>query len=264
MVSTAFFALLTAVPLLHMLSLRSVLPLVLMLSYACLFASYQQHRPEEKLFHAFLLLGISSLLLPQVLWLSPLLLFCCMLYLRSLTLGSLLASILGLLVPIAGLALWGLIQWDFTLITEGFSNASRALTHIDLSYWQMLYTTTPASLPPFEWQFLVSTIGVLLLSVIAIVNQRQTSYLDNIRVRMFYYVMDLTQIGLALLLIFFPEERWTWLLLLIANGAPLIAHYLTLTRGWLSATIFWLSLILLPLLIFFNYQTEWIVSLIFS
>jgi hypothetical protein len=104
----------------------------------------------------------------------------------------------------------------------------------------------------------------MLLSIIAITHQAQTSYLDKIRVRMFLYVMDFTQGGLLLLLLLFPEWRWTWLLLLIANGAPLIAHYFTLTRGWMATTIFWLSLIGLILLLIFNFQTAWIVSLIFS
>ena len=264
MVSTTFFLTLTCVPLLHEFSLASLLPPALLLAYANLFTSYQERHPESRLFHAFLLLGLASLVVPQVIWLLPLLLFCCSLHLRSLTPRSLGAACIGLLLPIVGVALWSVTTWDFTLLSEGVTEFWHSATHIDMGYWETVYIATPLTLPPEEWQFLVSATCVMLLSIIAITHQAQTSYLDKIRVRMFLYVMDFTQGGLLLLLLLFPEWRWTWLLLLIANGAPLIAHYFTLTRGWMATTFFWLSLIGLILLLIFNFQTAWIVSLIFS
>jgi hypothetical protein len=264
MVSTTFFASLAAVPLLHEFCLASLLPLALLLCYACLFAAYQERRPEGKMFHAFLLLGIAALLLPQVLWLVPLLLFSCSIHLRSLTLGSLGATLMALLLPLVGYSLWALVKWDFSLLLQFIESTRHALTHIDSSYWQSVYTATPATLPTAEWQFLVSAGGTLLLSLIAITHQVRTSYLDKIRVRMYYYLIALVQGGLTVLLLLFPEERWTWLLLLITNGAPHIAHYLTLTRGWFCTTVFWMSLLILILITFFNYHTAWIFSLIFS
>ena len=264
MVSTTVFASLSAVPLLHEFRLASLLPLALLLCYVCLFSAYQERRPEGKMFHAFLLLALASLLLPQVLWLVPLLLFSCSLHLRSLTLGSFGATIMALLLPVVGYSLWALVKWDFSLLITFLENTRHALTHIDWSYWQSVYVATPATLPTSEWQFLVSAGGTLLLSLISITHQVRTSYLDKIRVRMYYYLIALVQGGLTVLLILFPEERWTWLLLLITNGAPHIAHYLTLTRGWLCTTVFWVSLITLLLLTFFNYHTAWIFSLIFS
>jgi hypothetical protein len=264
MVSTTVFVALTSVPLLHEFRLASLLPLALLLCYACLFAAYQERRPEGKMFHAFLLLGIAALLLPQVLWLVPLLLFSCSLHLRSLTLGSLGATLMALLLPLVGYSLWALVKWDFSLLLQFIESTRHALTHIDSSYWQSVYTATPATLPAAEWQFLISAGGTLLLSLIAITHQVRTSYLDKIRVRMYYYLIALVQGGLTVLLLLFPEERWTWLLLLITNGAPHIAHYLTLTRGWFCTTVFWMSLLILFLITFFNYHTAWIFSLIFS
>lgn len=264
MVSTTLFVALTSVPLLHEFRLASLLPLALLLCYACLFAAYQERRPEGKMFHAFLLLAVGALLLPQVLWLVPLLLFSCSLHLRSLTLGSLGATLMALLLPLVGYSLWALVKWDFSLLLQFIESTRHALTHIDSSYWWSVYTATPATLPVAEWQFLVSAGGTLLLSLIAIMHQVRTSYLDKIRVRMYYYLIALVQGGLTVLLLLFPEERWTWLLLLITNGAPHIAHYLTLTRGWFCTTVFWMSLLILILLTFFNYHTAWIFSLIFS
>lgn len=264
MVSTTFFASLTAVPLLHSVRWESLLPLALLVMYAFLFASYQKRRPEGYLFHAFFLLGIGSLVLPQLLWLLPLLLCCCLIQLRSLTLGSLSATLMGLLLSIGILLLKSLWFWDFTSFLATLKTMGDQLIAVDFTYWKDVYCATPATLPPEEWQFLTSAGCVVVPSIIAIIHQVQTSYLDKIRVRMFYYIIGMVHCALFLLLIIFPEERWTWLLLLIANSAPLIAHYLTLTRGWFTTTIFWLSLTGLILLTFFNYQTEWILSLIFS
>lgn len=264
MVSTTFFASLTAVPLLHSVRWESLLPLALLVMYAFLFASYQKRRPEGYLFHAFFLLGIGSLVLPQLLWLLPLLLCCCLIQLRSLTLGSLSATLMGLLLSIGILLLKSLWFWDFTSFLTTLKTMGDQLIAVDFTYWKDVYCATPATLPPEEWQFLTSAGCVVVPSIIAIIHQVQTSYLDKIRVRMFYYIIGMVHCALFLLLIIFPEERWTWLLLLIANSAPLIAHYLTLTRGWFSTTIFWLSLMGLILLTFFNYQTKWILSLIFS
>ena len=264
MVSTTFFASLTAVPLLHSVRWESLLPLALLVMYAFLFASYQKRRPEGYLFHAFFLLGIGSLVLPQLLWLLPLLLFCSLIQLRSLTLGSLSATLMGLLLSIGILLLKSLWFWDFTSFLTTLKTMGDQLIAVDFTYWKDVYCATPATLPPEEWQFLTSAGCVVVPSIIAIIHQVQTSYLDKIRVRMFYYIIGMVHSALFLLLIIFPEERWTWLLLLIANSAPLIAHYLTLTRGWFTTTIFWLSLTGLILLTFFNYQTEWILSLIFS
>lgn len=264
MVSVTYFVCLTIVPMLHEISLSSLLPLVLLLSYACLFSSYQERRPEAKVFHAFFLLGIACLLLPQLCWLLPLLFFSCGLHLRSLTLGSLGAVLIGLLLPVIAVGLWCFIQWDFTMLLEGITDYGHALTAVDLSYWESVYFATPLTLPTEEWQFLVSAGFLLLLSVISIVHQVQTSYLDKIRIRMCYYMMALLQGGFTLLLICFPEARWQWLLLLVANGAPHISHYFTLTRGWVSTVVFLLSLIGMLLLFFFNHHTEWIFSLIYS
>jgi hypothetical protein len=264
MVSTTFFLAIVSVPLLHEFSLASLLPLALQFSYVCLLAAYQERRPEGKMFHAFLLLGLSALLLPQVLWLVPLLLFSCGLHLRSLTLSSLWATLMALLLPLVGYSLWALAKWDFSPLVTFLEHTHQALTTLNWEYWQSIYTATPATLPTSDWQFLASAGGTLLLSLIAIVNQVRTSFLDKIRVRMFYYLMALVQGGLTVLLILYPEERWSWLLLLITNGAPLIAHYFTLTRGWLCTTVFWITFLTLILLTFFNYQTEWILSLIFS
>ena len=264
MVSTTYFATLVAVPLLHEVGIVSLLPLALLACYGFLFVSYQERRPEGYLFHAFLLLGISSLVLPQVLWLFPLLLFCCLVQLRSLTLSSFSAALMGLFLSLAVLALKALWLWDFSTLSTTLSAMGDRLVGIDFSYWRMVYTATPTSLPTEAWQFLISTGSVLLISAIAVIQQVQTSYLDKIKVRMFYYVIGMVQCALFMLLILFPEERWAWLHLLIANSAPLTAHYMTLTRGWMSASVFWISLISLILITLFNYNTEWILSLIYS
>ncbi|MEE0805763.1 MAG: hypothetical protein U0L77_10135 [Prevotellamassilia sp.] len=264
MVSTTVFTSLTAIPLLHYAQWESLLPLGLLVIYAFLFASYQERRPEGYLFYAFAILSTCSLVVTQLLWLLPLLLFCCLIQLRSLTLGGLSATVMGIILPVIILPLISIWSDDPTSLPTMLKTMGDQLVTVDFTYWKDIYYATPATLPHQEWQFLVTTGCVMVPSLIAIIHQVQTSYLDKTRVRMYYYLMEMTHIALFALLILFPSARWTWLHLLIVNSAPLIAHYMTLTRGWFATTIFWLSLTGLLLLTFFNYQTEWILSLIFS
>ena len=115
----------------------------------------------------------------------------------------------------------------------------RSLT--DMVQFEMPSLEAVRSLP-FVWQ--VSAAVVALLSIISILHYLRTNYDDKIRVRMILYIYVSQTLLLMAFLVLQPAYYPTTMALLVASASPLIAHYFSLTRSWLSAIFFLLSILL--------------------
>ena len=93
-----FLFFLSGLPFLHTYSHEQWIPLLFTVSFSYLFRSYESVYAPIPVFHCFLCLGISSFLLPQVLYFVPLIYFY-MIGLRAFTLRTFFAGLIGLLVP---------------------------------------------------------------------------------------------------------------------------------------------------------------------
>lgn len=221
MMSSVFVMLMGACPMLQEWNAHMLAPLCLLLCYYCLYRSYQKVRAEADLFHAFACLGIGCLFFPQLLYFVPLLLMCCLVQLRSLSLRSFMACLLGLMLPYwcyAGYAIWH-NQLDLTVLHFEQLLSPQMPDYGTLSVEQVLagaFITAAALLATFHYQ--------------------RTAYNDRIRTRMFLNLLVVQEYLIIALLAVQPAHFNTFLRLLIANSAPLIAHYLTLARGrWFNA-----------------------------
>lgn len=99
MMSTTYLALMLACPFLHEWSAGAGVAACFALSYAALFASYQQARAEGYVFHAFLFAGLGSLAFPPLLAVAAGYYFSMLFQLRNLTGRTFLAGLLGLALP---------------------------------------------------------------------------------------------------------------------------------------------------------------------
>ena len=72
MASSTFLVVMAAMPFLHSWSAEMLVPIAYVGSFILLFQSYQLPRPEGYVFHAFLLLGLGSFLMPLLLFTVPL------------------------------------------------------------------------------------------------------------------------------------------------------------------------------------------------
>ena len=252
MVSTTVFASLTAIPLLHYAQWESLLPLGLLVIYAFLFASYQERRPEGYLFYAFAILSTCSLALTQLLLLLPLLLFCCLIQLRSLTLGGLSATVMGIILPVIILPLISIWSDDTTSLPTMLKTMGDQLVTVDFTYWKDIYCATPATLPHQEWQFLVTTGCVMVPSLIAIIHQVQTSYLDKTRTRIFHSFLTIAGLWITICMALQPVHLHILMPIQLICTSFLSGHLFTLTRNRFSGILFIVTFVVFILLMSFN------------
>ena len=233
MMSCVWLVLAASLSFMHPLGEPIVAAAFLCVSYLLLFRSYQRHRPQTIVFHAFLMLGIGSFCAPVMLAMAiPYFLYLAI-FLRSLTRRAFWAGILGIVVPYWCYAVWcfatGNLQSFLTRLTE-------------MAQYEIPNLEAITSMP-FVWQ--VSAAVIILLSIVSIIHYLRTNYDDKIRVRMILYIYLSQTILLIAFLLLQPAHYQTTMALLVASASPLIAHYFSLTGSWFSTFFFFLSLVLI-------------------
>ncbi len=237
MVGTMFLALSAGCPLFYAWSTDYIPALSLLVAYFPLFMSYQKPQDAADIFHAALALGVGSLFYPPLLLLGVAFLVGVAVQLRALSGKTFMALLFGLTLPYYFVAAWGV--WENKLAT------------VFLPYIEAFDFAAPdyAAVP---LPLLLSGGFVVVLSFIAVVHLFRTAFNDKIRTRMFFYIIVIAEVVLALSLLLQPQKAGILLRLLFVNSAPLIAHHLTLGRGRGLNIYFLVCLLLLSALIVFN------------
>lgn len=242
LMGATYLALYVACPELHSWSFSMVPMVCLILAYFQLFAAYQKPHAEGEVFRAFMFLGIASWFYPLLLLVAPVLYFCLLIQLRILTWRTWFAGLMGLIVPYwfyAGWAIWNdVIDTAFLPFADAFR-----LTAPD-------YHSVPTGV-------LALLIYTSILTVLSIFHFTRTAYNDKIRTRMFFYVVICMEVLILIACLFQPQHYSVLLQLLIANSAPLIAHYFALARGKVMNYLFNFSLLTLGTITIFNYFDLW-------
>ncbi|MCF0187249.1 MAG: hypothetical protein HUJ98_12275 [Bacteroidaceae bacterium] len=227
MVSAIFIVVWTACVFLHPLQLAHFAALCLILAYQSLFRAYQQVRSSQSAFNAFLCIGMSAVVVPQLLLLAIPFVFAFGSF-QALNPRSFSAMLLGLIAPV-----W--VGGSYAYLTD---SVSVVLEHLRNGWaW-----SADAYL-----QLTVQQLGMMLLLLIldlfSISNLFRYSYKDKIRTRMLYYFMAWMTLGYVGLIVAFPQQFNTMLALFVVNSSPLIAHYFALAEGKVPRALFVLALI---------------------
>ena len=230
----------SALPFLHTFGKPLVAAFCLAVSYMLLFHCYQLYRSSSWVYHAFLFLGIGSLLTPIMLPMSILYYVYLIGFLRSLDWKSFWAGILGLFTPY-----WCWVVWS--LLTEDWEGLMQYLT----SLYQFQFPTLEG-LQSLSFVSLVTCGWVLLLSFVGLIHYLHTKYNDKIKTRMLLYVYVVQTIVLSLYLLLQPRDFEIALSLTIVSGTPLMAHFYALTGSRWSNVYFVLSLLLTAAITFLN------------
>lgn len=240
--SVTFLAMMCVFPALHVAGWALMPAFCLLVAYFMLFKTYGEYRPQGYAFHGFLFLGLGALFFPPMLLLAPTLFMSCNLQLRILTLKTMSALALGLLLP-------------FWLYAAGVCVAAPlwGFEETRLAYLS-LHLPDYSALEP--WQY-GSVAFVLLVGTVGVVHFLTTSYNDKIRTRQYFFTMLISFVPLIFCLVWWPEDFSTTLSLLVLNTTPFVAHYLTLSRfKWMDGILL-LAILLAVCMATANYCDLW-------
>lgn len=216
MVSGAFLVLSCAAPFLFASTGGNAAELFAIASLAALFRSYQDKEAAGKVFAAFLCLGTGSLFCAHLLYYVPVVWLLMAAFLRSMSIRTLSASVLGTALP----------YW-FATVIMGYMDKLGALA----GHLAQLADTSHAGdfshLSATEW---AATALITAAAVTGIVHYRRQCLGDKIRTRMLYDCFITTFIASAALLAALPRHYDLALRMMTISASPLIAHFMALTN----------------------------------
>lgn len=236
-VQTSFYLLFVAAcPAIQHLNVGHPAALTFVIALYLLFDAYQTIKPSGYLFHAFLFVGLGSIVFPQLILFTPILLIGAFNF-QALTLRSFFAAILGF-----GLPYWFLFGHAFFY------------DDIDLFYqpFRDLATFYPIDITHFlPWE--IATLGFMfVLFLISSIHCIVQGYMDKIRTRVYLRFIILLNFCIFVLIILQPIHCATLLPLLFVGVSILTSHLFVLTKSKLSNVFFISTCIALILLFSYN------------
>lgn len=225
---TALFMLLIAVcPGVHQrLHVGVLVSLLFLVSLHFLFRSYQKQRPEGDLTHAFLFLGLGSLVYPQLTWLAPVLWIGALMF-QSLRPKSFVASIVGWAVPYWFLFVYAYFFGEMELFYAPF--------HELVNIRESAFSLRPETL---------ATLGYLLLLLAGSgIHYARSGLDDGIRTRCYLQFFFLLSFCLLAYIAWQPMQGVLILPLLLMGVSFLAAHLFVLTESRASNVFFTVILV---------------------
>lgn len=227
----------------HSYSVEWLAALALAGSHYIMFLTYQQHQPIAHIFHTFVLLGIGSLIIPQLLVLVPLYYWYLLVFMRALTWRGFWAGIVGMVLPISFVLAFCILRNDFSLIWN----------RIDILLATKLFATADYSwLLSYRNPETLVFVFISILSFIGIIHYLRNYYNDNIRTRMYLYIYVMQTIGCWLMIMCSPDMYHQLAPVLVISSSTMIAHFFALTGSIISNIFFILSVITTILLLTLN------------
>ena len=239
MVATTFLTLWSICSFLMTFQVSHISVLSFLISYHGLFSSYQKHEATGTCFFIFFSLGIASIIVqPLCVFILPF--FITLAYYQSLTLKSFFAGLMGFCLPF-----WLAFSTCF-LIDR---------TDLALSYVANYSQWIPFQYENWTLQHAIVLALVLIPSIPGIIHFIQYRFQDKIKVQSYFYFLLWIECILLIGIVILPSHFKIWLLLLIMNSSPFIAHFFTLTYSKYTNIFF---LVMLALLIVYLIYDRWI------
>ncbi len=264
---------------LHPLQTGTVLQFILACSLFFYLRTSERQRPESDTFQAYLLFSLGSLFWAPVLLLTPVMMWSQGLYLRSLQRRSFGAALLGVLTPYF---LWWVAAFSLDTLSLSAFLPLPAIWQ-DTCHMQTFVThLTEIIAPftePFSWQWIVDdahnmdgatfwpilisglqerllshlseVVAFLLIalsSLTGFIHYVRQSYDDKTRVRMCHYSYLSLLLVLLCWSVLVPAHLPLLFPMLILVCVPSAAHFIALTRTWLT-NMWCLALFLLSLVV---------------
>ena len=203
-------------------------------SLLLLFSLYQSPQLLGRIFYAFLLLGLSSLLSVYMLLLVPLLWLLMATHLQSMTWRGLFASLIGLVTPYWFVSLWFILQRDFTLPAAYFAALTAFIPPPD--------AYAAAFADPWALGRLLAYVLTAVLSVVGVVHFWRQGIDEKIRTRLLYGFFAWLTAALLLLVALQPQLYDPLMRMALVCASPLVAHFMTLSSSRLTNIAFFVIL----------------------
>lgn len=217
MVTCSFLAMLCAAAFLLGLMKGAIVLLCVIAAYTTLFRTYQNRQATGWTYYAFLCFGLASVAWVQVLWFLPVVWLLMWTQLSSLSWRTLAASLIGLLTPYWFISAALLFTGDFYYLVDHFKPLVS-----DFVYFQISTVNSQLSVVVFAF--------IVVLYVTGTIHYIRNSSDDKIRIRQLYGFFMGMGLASIVLIVLQPRHYDPLLRLLIVNTAPLIGHFLALTK----------------------------------
>lgn len=210
MLSSTLATLLATCTFIHCFQPGHIILVLTLLAYFPLLASYQRTDSMPMIFIAYLAMGTASLFFPKLLLATPSL-WIAQVVLRSFTIRTLCASILGTVLPYWFLFGLAYITDNFESVSAQFLSDIR-FTHPDYSAWKL-----------HHW---CSIALVALMGTAGAVNFYMQNYLDKTRTRIHINVSVIMFVTSLLLTLWETRHFAEFMPLAIINASILSGHHL--------------------------------------
>ncbi len=238
MVSCSFLALITMATLPHPSLRASIVTMCFIAFYLIIWNGYQDKFSTGWTFYAFFCIGLASTVFIQTLYYLPVLWLLMTFFTNSFSIRTFFASLIGVAAP----------YWFSAGYYVYTGNIEGLIAHfMEFVNYHELFTYSQIT----DHQ-LVNFAFIILLAAIGMIHFMRTSYADKIRTRMIYEsFMMMNSVTLAFLVLQ-PQHDRELGGIMIVNTAPLIAHFITFTRGKIANISFICILVALVLILLFN------------
>lgn len=235
MVTTVWVVGLSLMPFLHHWSVSWVAVPALAASNYVMFRTYQDsNNSVVPIFHTFILLGVASLAVPQMIAFVPLFYWYLSVFMRSMSWRGLWAGAVGLVLPLCFVLGWSIVADDYTFLAGRWHSLLSTRLFAAEDYARMLDYASPRT------RFLAF---VTLLSTVSIVHYLRNYYNDKIRTRMYLYIYVLQTVACWLMIMFMPAVFDLMAPALMLYASTMVAHFFALTGTWVSNAFFCLTLL---------------------
>ena len=238
MVSCSFLALITMAGLPHMELKSSIVTMCFIAFYLIIWNCYQDKRSAGWTFYAFCCIGLASMVFVQIGYFLPFLWIMMMVFTLSLSMRTFFASLLGVIAPYWFGAGYYAYTDNFPGLIQHFSefvNYSEMFDYSQVTDHQLI------------------NLGfIILLTVTGAIQFIQSSYADKIRTRMIYESLIMMSAVCIVFIILQPQHIHELGGILLVNTSPLIAHFITFTKGKVTNIMFISMLVLVVFILLYN------------
>lgn len=198
----------------------AVAAMSLIVFFLIIFHAYQDNTSTGWVFYAFAAIGVGTVAFVQLFFFVPVLWILLGTMVLALGVKTFVASILGLAIPYWFLAAWYASTRHFDLFIRHFTQLAVFDPVADFSHLNI--------------HELVTYGFIVLMAIVGSIHFLRTSYNDKIRLRMIYESLIAVDFCAILFLVLQPQHSSTLIRLAIVTTAPLIGHYIALTKTRLT------------------------------